>query len=202
MMPSPSDDPSREAKQALRRRMQECLRHVPPLPAELPSFRRLLADPLFQNASALVGYIPIQAELPVLPLLNQALRQGKRLLLPRFQEGGYTLALVRNLEEDLQPGKYRIPEPAPSCPEVLELPEPALWLIPGLAFDRRGTRLGRGGGFYDRLRSRFPGGFPLGLCHQCQLLETEEIPSEPWDRPVRLILTPEQWVIPHALLPS
>ncbi|MGN0866264.1 MAG: 5-formyltetrahydrofolate cyclo-ligase [Oligosphaeraceae bacterium] len=202
MTPSPSDASLREAKDALRRRMRECLRHLSPLPPELPSFRRLLEDPLFQNAAALVGYIPIQAELPVLPLLAQALRQGKRLLLPRFQGEEYTLALVRNLEEDLRPGKYRIPEPAPSCPEVRELPEPALWLIPGLAFDRRGARLGRGGGFYDRLRARHPGGYPVGLCRQCQLLETEEIPAEPWDRPVRLILTPEQWVIPHAPLHS
>ncbi len=191
-----------EAKEALRRRMRECLRHLPPLPPEVPSFQRLLADSLFQQATALVGYIPLPGELPVLPLLTQALRQGKLLFLPRFQEGGYTLAQVRHWEGELQPGKYRIPEPAPFCPEARKLPASTLWLIPGLAFDRRGTRLGRGGGFYDRLRTRFPEGFPLGLCHPCQLLETEEIPAEPWDRPVRLILTPTQWVIPHAPLPS
>lgn len=188
-------------KAALRREIRRLLADAPPLPPN-PSFHRLLLDsPLFQGCTALVGYLPIQAELPVLPLLEEALRQGKSLFLPRFQDGQYTLAQARDLDRDLVDGLYGIPEPAPACPEPNPLPENTLWLIPGLAFDRQGNRLGRGKGYYDRLRQRFPQGTTLGLCRECQLRKAP-LPTAPWDRPVNAILTPTQWVLPHEQSPS
>ena len=148
----------------------------------------LLSSTLFQKADALVGYIAIQQEIPLDAILEAALRAGKRLLLPRFCGDQYTLAEIRSLRDDLVPGHFRIPEPSGTCPAATALPAGTLWLIPGLAFDLQGHRLGRGGGFYDRLRQKFPQGTALGICRDCQILS--EVPHEIWDVPVDALLTP------------
>lgn len=159
-----------------------------PAPSLEAFHETVLASPLFQRADTLVGYIAIQQEIPLDVILKVALRAGKRLLLPRFCGNEYTLAEIRSLEDDLVLGHFRIPEPREECPEASELSPKALWLIPGFAFDFQGHRLGRGGGFYDRLRQKFPQGTALGVCRECQLLP--DIPADPWDLPVHALLTP------------
>ena len=92
----------------------------------------------------------------------------------------------------LRPGAMGIPEPDGSCPEE----DPAaisLLLIPGLAFDRMGRRLGQGGGFYDRF---LPGtrGLRVGVCGEAGLVE--RVPTEPWDEGVDALLTPQAfWIV-------
>ncbi len=155
--------------------------------------QRLLSSRLFAEAPAIVAYIAIQREIPLDEVLAGALRARKALYLPRYTaDGVYALAEIHDLQSDLQLGHFRIPEPAPHCPEATALPPEALWLIPGIAFDKQGHRLGRGGGFYDRLLQRYPGGTPIGVCRDSQILEG--IPTEPWDLPVHAILTPTRWI--------
>ena len=85
-----------------------------------------------------------------------------------------------------------IPEPDGSCPEE----DPAaisLLLIPGLAFDRKGGRLGQGGGFYDRFLPETRG-LRIGVCGGDGLVE--RVPTEPWDEGVDALLTPQTfWIV-------
>ena len=184
--------PSRKEERAqLRRRMRERLLH------DMPANTRTVADPLlasrlFQECQALVAYVAMVDEVSVSALMNDALLQGKALYLPVSENGVYALARVESLGRQLVPGRYGILEPTPDCPRAEALPERTLWLVPGLAFDPEGNRLGRGGGFYDRLFQRYPQGFRLGICRECQVLE--KIPREPWDQPVEALRTPLRWI--------
>ncbi len=181
-----------EERSLLRRRMRELLRH------EAPANPRAVAAPvlasrLFRECQALVAYAAMADEVDVAALVTDALGQGKTLYLPVSDDGGaYALARVDSLQRQLAPGRYGILEPTSDCPRAESLPARTLWLVPGLAFDPEGNRLGRGGGFYDRLLQRHPEGFRLGICRECQVLE--RIPRKPWDQPVAALRTPQRWI--------
>ncbi len=116
------------------------------------------------------------------PMIVRALRLGKRVILPRVDPalGRLRLHAVEDPAVDLIPGYRLIPEPGPSCREV----EPSAidWaLVPGLGFDRRGYRLGRGAGHYDRLLPTLRPGVPTwALILDAQWVA--EVPTEPHDR--------------------
>lgn len=182
-------------KSLLRQQIQAQLKREEELSSQslLEFTQRLLASKLFADAPAIVAYVAIQREIPLDEVLAGALRARKALYLPRYTSDGlYALAEIHDLTNDLLLGHFHIPEPAPHCPEATSLPQGALWLIPGIAFDANGNRLGRGGGFYDRLRTRYPGGTAIGVCRDCQIVE--DIPTDPWDMPVHAILTPTRWI--------
>ncbi len=181
-----------EERSLLRRRMRELLRHERPADARAVA-DSVLASRLFRECQALVAYAAMADEIGVLALMKNALDQGKALYLPVSDgDGAYALARVDSLERQLVPGRYGILEPTPDCPRAENLPGRTLWLVPGLAFDPEGNRLGRGGGFYDRLFQRHPQGFRLGICRECQVLE--QLPREPWDQPVAALRTPQRWI--------
>ena len=117
---------------------------------------RTNASGIFRQVTSLAAYYPIRGEANLLPFLEKWLEDGHILLLPCFDEssGQYSLAEVGGLDDQwLIPGKCGIPEPRATCPRHRPpfRESPQLWLVPGLAFDLHGVRLGRGGGWYDRL---------------------------------------------------
>ncbi|MDR3200353.1 MAG: 5-formyltetrahydrofolate cyclo-ligase [Spirochaetales bacterium] len=123
---------------------------------------------------AVAAFLPLPGEPDLRPLLEQALREGKSLLLPRIDGEDLVFHEVLSLEKDLVLHAYGMPEPAPHLPraDFAGLAE-TLFLVPGLAFDRRGHRLGRGKGFYDRfLRRRGAGHIILGTAFSCRILKT------------------------------
>ena len=113
-------------------------------------------------------------------MLEAALRDGKRLLLPRVEaEGLLTFRRITHPDQ-LVKGSYGIPEPPPEAaiadPGIIDL-----LLTPLEGLDRTGMRLGKGGGYYDRLLSRYaPVTLGVVLSHQW----AEAIPHDPWDRPL------------------
>jgi 5-formyltetrahydrofolate cyclo-ligase len=145
----------REAKFALRAR---CLAQRDALPervhaaastAIVAGIARLAC---WKDAPSVLLTLPFRSEWDSRPLLEAALAAGKRVALPRVNARTRTLELhaIRDLHADVAPGHQRIPEPLPSCPGVA--PDEICWvLVPGVAFDARGARLGYGGGYYDRL---------------------------------------------------
>lgn len=155
---------------------------------------RIRALPVFQQAANIAAYISFGAEVDLSPLFH-----GKRLFLPRFQarSGVYEMVAVEDLKRDLLPGKYGIPEPLPSLPAADEgfLASQMLFLVPAVACDRRGCRLGRGGGFYDRLLAKVNTP-PIAAIYSCQLSENA-LPGAEHDRPVAWIVT-EREVIETA----
>ena len=128
------------------------------------------------------------------PILAIALELGKTIVLPRVDpiERRLRLHPVGDPRTDLSPGVLGIPEPRSSLPEVA--PEAIDWaLIPGLAFDGRGFRLGRGAGHYDRLLPRLRLDCPCwAIALTCQVVEG--FPVEPHDVALDGVLTPDRTI--------
>lgn len=137
-------------------------------------------------------------EVTTRPMLERTLEQGKRLVCPRVDRAAHRLRLFRieDLEADLKPGMLGIPEPHDGCLEVE--PEQIDWvLVPGLAFDARGYRIGRGAGHYDRLLPRLRRTSPRwALAFDCQLVDA--LPVESHDVALDGVVSPGQVLGPRS----
>ncbi|MEJ7622030.1 MAG: 5-formyltetrahydrofolate cyclo-ligase [Aquificaceae bacterium] len=148
--------------------------------------KNLLSLKPLWDAKNLLMFCPHRGEPNITPLFSWTLQRGKALLLPKVE--GKNLRLIR-LEDttSLSPGAFCILEPSKGKevrPEEVELS-----LIPGIAFDKAGYRIGYGKGYYDRLFERL-GGLKVGVCYEFQVLE--EVPRDDWDMPVDLVVTEEK----------
>jgi 5-formyltetrahydrofolate cyclo-ligase len=144
--------------------------------------------PLNITPSTIVsGFMPLKSEINPLPLLQKLAEAGARLALPAVAERGSPL-IMRAWEfgAPLDRGHWGIREPKPDAPEV----EPDILLVPLLAFDRAGYRLGYGAGYYDmtihRLRALKPV-IAVGIAFAAQ--EVPKIPTTPRDERLDLVLT-------------
>jgi 5-formyltetrahydrofolate cyclo-ligase len=129
--------------------------------AEAAIVAQLLALPSFHAAPSVLLTMPFRGEWDTRPLLQAAALAGKHVVLPRVDVGARMLTLhrVTDLARDLAPGYGGIEEPHAHLPHVS--PADIAWvLVPGVAFDATGRRLGYGGGFYDRLLPLLPPGSP------------------------------------------
>lgn len=145
---------------------------------------QLFAHPLYQAATAIYGYLSFNQEVRTAPILRRAQRDGKRVAVPKIENGVMRFFWLDDLDA-VAPGFYGIPEPGEGA-RVAE-DEDALILMPGLAFDGRGYRVGYGGGYYDRYLARHPDHPTLALCYDFQIVE--EVPVDEHDIPVQLMLT-------------
>ncbi len=145
--------------------------------------QKLYQTPLYQNAHTLYGYVSYNQEVRTLPVLRRALEDGKAVALPRVTAGKLVFHYVRDLTE-VVPGCRGILEPPETAPTAWE--GEALVLLPGLAFDRQGYRIGYGGGFYDRFLAEEPNHPTVALCYDFQMVS--RIPVEPHDIPVDCVL--------------
>ncbi|KIL97014.1 5-formyltetrahydrofolate cyclo-ligase [Paramagnetospirillum magnetotacticum MS-1] len=132
------------------------------------------------------GYWPLKGEMDPLPLMEALAAEGHLLALPAVTETGGTLEFRPwTPGEVLEPGPHGTRHPSAASPIV-----PQALLVPLLAFDRRGFRLGYGGGYYDRTLSdlRRRGAVPaIGLAFAAQ--EVERVPTDPWDIALDLVAT-------------
>jgi len=126
-------------------------------------------------------------EVDVWPLLEEALNTGKTAALPRFDSAdqSYVACRVQNLRSEIVTGEFGIREPAAKCAEI-PLSKFDLVLVPGVAFDLRGYRLGRGRGFYDRLLAEVRGA-KCGVAFDKQI--ASDVPAGMLDVQVNFILT-------------
>ena len=154
------------------------------------------------NAASLLAYAPFRSELDCRPLLAAAWAEGTTVLLPRVNRESAALSIhpVRAWEE-LVPGAYGIPEPvAENSGSAISGVRGLAWLpaavfVPGLAFDRRGGRLGYGRGYYDRLRAGWEAASPesavrplwVGLAYDLQV--EPEVPLEEHDALMDILIT-------------
>ncbi len=146
----------------------------------------LSRHPFYKNANVILLFFPVRGEPDLLPLAESALREGKTVGFPISHPKDRTMSFraVRTLSE-LKAGAYGIPEP-PTAGELLNDRTDALCLLPGLAFDRSGYRLGYGGGYYDRFLADF-GGRTLAPTYERFL--TERLPTDENDRPADGLIT-------------
>jgi 5-formyltetrahydrofolate cyclo-ligase len=192
-VPQSGDPRTRAAKAALRR---ATIGHRDALPAAARASageritEELLALPEFASAQAVLSYASFGNEFDTAAFNRSVLSAGKALFLPRVVRAERRLRLysVTSLERDLVAGTWGIPEPDPArCPEVgVETADCVL--VPGVAFDRGGGRLGYGGGFYDRLLPGAAADTPL-VAAAFSVQVVEAVPVESFDRRITILVT-------------
>lgn len=186
-----------EEKQALRRAVRRQVAALPPDYLRMAGREiaaRLAACPEYRRARTVLGFVSMKTEADMLPFLRQTLDAGKRLAVPLCTAPGRMEARLISGMDDLHTGSYGILEPGPECP-LLAPAEIDFAVVPCVACDRLGNRLGHGGGYYDRYLAEYAGSAAL-VCPEALLQPA--IPVEPLDRPVGLVVTEREIYRPGA----
>ena len=173
-------------KQELRRAIRERKRAM--TEEEIVERSNALAEkfyntPAYQAASTIYGYLPYNQEVRTVPMLQRALDEGKRVAVPKVYGEEMRFIYLEDLTQ-VSKGYAGIPEPIADAPVAED--KQALVLMPGLAFDPQGHRIGYGGGFYDKFLAKESHHPTLALCYEFQMqahLDTEE-----FDIPVDTVL--------------
>lgn len=183
------------AKQALRHSAR-ATRHRAAETADQGTAERL-ADRILalvaDRVGAVAGYVPVRSEIDPRPALARLAALDRPVALPVVLAPDQPLVFRRwHPDQPLVPGAYGIAAPGPDAAPL----DPTVLLVPLLAFDRRGYRLGYGGGFYDRtlfsLRSHGPV-LAVGVAFAAQ--EVPAVPAAPFDQPLDGIVTPEETIL-------
>lgn len=146
---------------------------------------RILSDGLWRAAGTVLLYHALPDEVDTSSLLRDAMLMGKRVLLPRVV--GDELELRVYAPDKLSPGAFGIMEPTGELFPPSHYAGIDLAIVPGMAFDRHGSRLGRGKGYYDRLLPLLHNAYRMGLCYSFQLLD--HIPAEGHDARMDEVVT-------------
>ena len=157
-------------------------------------FRRFLALPQIESVRTVLLYHGMDTEPDTVRLLPPLWDIGKQVCLPRCLPGNQMEARLVQRDSTLVRHPYGMLEPGPDCP-LIPPDQIDLVLVPGLAFDRSGGRLGRGGGYYDRWLAGFSG-ITAALCRDGLLMEA--IPRLPHDLGVNLVVTETSLYGPSA----
>lgn len=173
-------------KQELRRAIRERKRAM--TEAEIQSRSEILAEKFaasdaYKAAKTIYGYLPYNQEVRTVPMLQRALDEGKRVAVPKVYGDDMKFIYLDDLTQ-VAKGYAGIPEPIADAPVAQD--ETALVLMPGLAFDRQGHRIGYGGGFYDKFLAREPHHPTLALCYDFQVQEA--LQTEEFDIPVDTVI--------------
>jgi 5-formyltetrahydrofolate cyclo-ligase len=181
-----------DQKKYLRKILREC-RSSLPLPYVASASRRvqlrILQSSFYRAISTVVLYAAKDNEVGTDLLLLDAFGSQRRILLPRIIPETSEIVIVRvRSSAELTPGRFGLLEPTGA--EIVPVPNlgPALFCVPGIGFSRTGQRLGRGGGYFDRLLAAVgPQTVTAGLAYSFQLLD--QVPQSPNDRRLNLIFT-------------
>jgi 5-formyltetrahydrofolate cyclo-ligase len=185
-----------EAKRLARRVANLAMEGMAPGQAKEDSLavcRLILESTVWQRASQVMFYVPMSGELNVNSLIENGLKNRKLVALPRFSVkiNAYEACEIDNLS-DLVPGKFSVPEPSPDS-QIMDTKQLDLAIVPGVAFSGLGGRLGRGGGFLDRLLADIPAK-KCGVCFKQQVYP--DVPVERHDVKMDMIATPNGWLVP------
>jgi len=147
----------------------------------------------YRAAPYIALYSPVENEVATQVILDDALSSGKMVFYPKLNSTGSSdFARVRSIE-DFVDGGFGIPEPAGSDSIPLGESGNLVVFVPGVLFDRYGNRLGRGGGWYDRVLNKLGShGIFVGLAYEFQLVDS--LAAKSWDQRVHFIIT-EKFVI-------
>ena len=145
--------------------------------------QQFYASEAYKNAKTIYGYMPYNQEVRTIPMMEQALKDGKRVAIPKCYGDTMKFIFIDDLSK-VEKGYANIPEPIADEPVADDTT--ALVLMPGLAFDPQGHRCGYGGGFYDKFLAAEPDHPTLALCYEFQMLPHLE--TEAHDIPVDYVL--------------
>lgn len=173
-------------KQALRKQIREQKRAMTEemiVSKSLALGDKFLASEAYQQAKTIYGYLPYNQEVRTVDMLQQAIRDGKRVAVPKCYGDEMRFIYLDDLSK-VEKGYCGIPEPVADSPVAND--PTALVLMPGLAFTKEGLRMGYGGGFYDKFLAAEPHHPTLALCYDFQMVE--HIPTEEYDIPVDTVI--------------
>ncbi|HLU67448.1 MAG TPA: 5-formyltetrahydrofolate cyclo-ligase [Kofleriaceae bacterium] len=187
------------SKHELRRALRQARDSIPPelaAAAAEAAAEHLLALPAIARAATVALYAPVRGELDPTPAARRLRARGAAVAYPRVLAGARRLTFHLAGEQELEPGAFGILEPPAQSPAVAVETIDA-FVLPGLAFDRAGSRLGWGHGYYDRTLAGPGDHVRIGYCFERQIVA--RVPRGPTDLPVHHIvtesgtLTPEAW---------
>lgn len=173
-------------KQALRKEIREKKRVMTEemiVSKSLALGDKFLASEAYRQAKTIYGYLPYNQEVRTVDMLQQAIRDGKRVAVPKCYGDEMRFIYLEDLSQ-VEKGYCGIPEPVADGPVAND--PTALVLMPGLAFTEEGLRMGYGGGFYDKFLAAEPHHPTLALCYDFQMVE--HIPTEEYDIPVDTVI--------------
>lgn len=162
------------------------------LPAALAACERALALPQVVAATRVLGFAAAPEELDPAPLLDALRVAGATVCLPRITGPGSLSLHICASAEELEPGPFGIRQPCAASEEA-QADSIDLVIVPGVAFDPAGRRLGFGGGYYDRLLAGMPHAYRIALAFEGQIVES--VPAEEHDEPVDAIVTPSHVIV-------
>ena len=151
---------------------------------------------LYIQAGTVMFFLSFRSEVDTRPAVEKSMALGKQVCIPKAIPKTREMipSQLLDWEQDLVPGAYDIPEPRPEKLRPVEPAQIDLLIVPGVAFDLRGNRLGYGGGYYDRffplLRPKIP---LVALAFELQIVSA--VPVEEWDRQVHCIVTENRVIL-------
>lgn len=151
---------------------------------------RLALVPGYSEAQFVLFFVNFRSEIATMPEIGRVLAEGRNVALPLTVVRPPSLKIyqIKNLTTDLQAGYQDIPEPNPACCDMVVPSSLDVVIVPGSVFDRRGGRMGYGGGYYDRfLTDHAPKAIRIGVCFELQV--EDEISLEPHDALLDFIVT-------------
>ena len=153
-------------------------------------WRKVVRLTAFRRANTICCYVALPYEVQTWRMIEAMLARGKRVVVPVVQQRTRRLQLseVQDLATDLARGAFGVWEPVANAKRPVNVRDLDLVFVPGIAFDRRGHRLGHGHGYFDRFLARVPKAIPtVGLAFRFQLLD--RLPTAPHDHAVQTVLT-------------
>jgi 5-formyltetrahydrofolate cyclo-ligase len=190
---------ARERKQGLRVAVLRKRRSIDPEELAALSSRveaNVLSLKEYKDARLIISYCAKEDEVQTRPLIERALREGKRVAVVVTDVSSKTLSFseIGSFEDELAPGPFGILEPKPGHLRLVSIAKADMVVVPLVAWDERGHRLGYGAGYFDRALSGARRVRKVGLALESQRLK--EVPVSPHDVPLDIIVTERRVVRP------
>ena len=176
-------------KVLLRSKMRQKIQALGPARLKKKSrliLKRVLASDFYRQAGSLLIYVSFKKEVETISLIRKSLKDGKKVFVPHLEGRAMKAFRIRNVGKDLKRGPYGISQPhqlgraaKPSVFDVI--------FVPGLAFDEKGGRLGRGAGYFDRYLAKAKKAVKIGLAFKEQIVK--KVPLEKHDVRLDLLIT-------------
>lgn len=184
-------------RQQIRQAIRQARRQLTPEQQKIAAEQaklNTLQHPKIAQAKNIALFLSFDGEINTQPLIDALWQQNKQVYLPVLHpfSAHHLLFLHYRPDTQLIKNRFNIAEPPLDVRDVLPPEQLDVMLIPLVAFDNQGQRLGMGGGFYDRTLANWQqsGFYPIGLAHDCQ--QVEQLPVAHWDIPLPEIITPKK----------
>ena len=184
-----------EEKKILRKKMRSMRESMPKEDRDKASHEivsRLIENPVYQQSTTIMAYASMPEEIQLNELFDHAFANNKILAIPLIIGRGTMRPVFLPTIEDLVVGDFGIMTVRQDCRTFVEFNDIDCIIVPGAAFDRKGNRLGLGGGYYDRFLKRVPNAKRIALAFDYQLIES--VPAESHDTKMNIIITESETI--------